>query len=173
MSTTWTYSKRWPYSRTSAELLSCQTVSYDVDTAEMIPARVPVMKFVDGFSGLACNVAIGNTNAVFKSKVLKQLAVKDARFPKLLRLVKALAREPGILGGRDGRLNSYCITQMVIFHLQTCEQKILPPLCELFGISATTKSRFEQRPMHCGVLASAGLLQVSHFTFRQKSWPST
>lgn len=58
-------------------------------------------------------MAIGNTNAVFKSKVLKQLAVKDARFPKLLRLVKALAREPGILGGRDGRLNSYCITQMV------------------------------------------------------------
>ncbi len=62
---------------------------------------------------LECDVAIGNTNALFKSKVLKQLALRDTRFPALLRLVKAWARRQNILDGSQGLLNSYCLTLLV------------------------------------------------------------
>ncbi len=58
-------------------------------------------------------MTVGDENAVFRSKVLNQLAWMDARFQKLVRIVQAWGRQQGIVGRRKGQLTPYCVTQMV------------------------------------------------------------
>jgi hypothetical protein len=77
---------------------------------------------------------------MFKSAALGLLAQVDARFGALVRLVKGWAKRQGVNDPSQGTLNSYCLTLMVIFHLQCRAPAILPPLRELFADDAAPEA---------------------------------
>lgn len=93
-------------------------------------ARVPVLKFQDAATGLEVDVSIGNSDAVFKSRVLGRLLSLDPRAPALVRIVKTWARHQGILDATRGTLRSWAITLMAVAFLQ--RQDVLPAVSALF-----------------------------------------
>ena len=54
----------------------------------ILHARVPVVKFVEGVSGVACDLCVHNVSGVFKSHALREVTRIDHRFPDLVRLVR-------------------------------------------------------------------------------------
>ncbi|WIA35435.1 hypothetical protein OEZ86_003876 [Tetradesmus obliquus] len=116
----------------------------------VINARVPLVMFADAASGVAvdisvCNhagafkssgvavdISVCNHAGAFKSRFTEQLVAFDERFEALYRLVKLWAEVHGLNEPKMGTLNSWSLTQMVIFHLQSCRPAILPPLWLLF-----------------------------------------
>ena len=57
----------------------------------LVPAaRVPVVRFVERKTGVDCDICIGNRDAVFKSRALRELSRVDHRFPDLVRMVRHL-----------------------------------------------------------------------------------
>ncbi len=65
------------------------------------------------FTGIHCDVTVGNTNAIINSTVLGYLANIDNRFSPLVRLVKLWARAEGINDSSRGTSSSYALTLMV------------------------------------------------------------
>ena len=65
------------------------------------------------FTGIHCDVTVGNTNAVTHSTLLGYLANIDNRFPPLVRLVKLWARAEGVNDSSRGTFSSYALTLMV------------------------------------------------------------
>ncbi|XP_068636009.1 protein HESO1-like isoform X2 [Aristolochia californica] len=57
--------------------------------------------------------------------------IPRARVP-ILKFVKEWAKAQGINDPKNGTFNSYSLTLLVIFHFQTCEPSILPPLMSIF-----------------------------------------
>jgi hypothetical protein len=94
-------------------------------------ARVPLVKFTDVRSGVACDVCVAN-DGVFKSGVLGLLAEMQPRFQSLVRLVKAWAKGNNINDPSSGTLNSFALALMCLFHCQTgVTPPLLPPLAAL------------------------------------------
>ncbi|CAK0787781.1 hypothetical protein CVIRNUC_011003 [Coccomyxa viridis] len=121
----------------------------------ILHARVPILKFT--CRGVACDVSIGSSNAIFKAKTFKALAAREPRFAGMLRLVKAWAGVFGLNDAAEGTFNSFALGLMLIFHLQTCEPAVLPPLHELFEDSCNAIS---SRPIHMGCDISWPKLEV-------------
>ncbi|CAI7803937.1 unnamed protein product, partial [Closterium sp. NIES-54] len=96
-------------------------------------ARVPLVMFTDAATGIACDLSVGNGTGVFKSTVLRSLLRFDARCRPLLFLVKAWAKAQGINDPKGGSLNSFALALLVIFHLQTVQPPILPPVRHILG----------------------------------------
>ncbi|KAJ9684343.1 hypothetical protein PVL29_016695 [Vitis rotundifolia] len=67
-----------------------------------------------------------------KSKFLFWISGIDGRFRDLVLLVKEWARAHDINNSKTGTLNSYSLSLLVVFHLQTCRPAILPPLKEIY-----------------------------------------
>jgi hypothetical protein len=125
----------------------------------ILHARVPIIKFVDGRSGLDCDIAIGSCSAVFKSAVLGLLARYEWRLGALVRLVKLWARRRGINDASAGTLNSFALTLMVVFHLQTRTPRVLPPISELFLPAGASAADAAARPMQAGAPPDMASLQ--------------
>lgn len=121
----------------------------------ILHARVPILKFRDP-CGLDFDVGIGGSQALFKSTVLGLLAQYEWRFGALVRLVKLWARNCGINDSANGTLNSFAITLLVVFHLQTRSPAVLPPLCQLFGVAPDAA-----RPLQGGASPDWHLLSVA------------
>eukprot|EP00873_Tetraselmis_striata_P003637 jgi/Tetstr1/423901/TSEL_014524.t1 len=124
-------------------------------------ARVPIIKFVDAATGIPCDLCVGNGGAAFKSEVLGYLATVDPRFVQLTVLVKKWAKAHGINNPSCGTFNSFALTLMVTFYLQTIKPAALPPLCDLF---AGNLGAFKGRPLDhgpYGPLAGAESLEVA------------
>ncbi|GAQ83738.1 hypothetical protein KFL_001600070 [Klebsormidium nitens] len=96
-------------------------------------ARVPVLNFIDVLTRVHCDMSINNDGALFKSRVLRWVLELDDRCRPLVYLVKAWARAQGINDSRSGTMNSYAISLMVVFHLQTRSPPILPPFDAILG----------------------------------------
>lgn len=110
---------------------------------EFIPsARVPLLKFDSNRHDLSCDVSIDNQVGWMKSRILLLISEIDERFRDMVLLTKEWAKAHYINDPKSGTLNSYSLCLMVIFHFQTCEPPILPPLKDiyegnLFGITGT------------------------------------
>jgi hypothetical protein len=101
------------------------------DLSFIAHARVPLVKFSDARSGVACDVCVAN-DGVFKSGVLGLLAEMQPRFQSLVRLVKAWAKGNGINDPSSGTLNSFALALMCAFHCQAgVTPPLLPPLAAL------------------------------------------
>ncbi|GAB4813989.1 hypothetical protein N2152v2_001035 [Parachlorella kessleri] len=122
----------------------------------ILHARVPILKFREAASGLECDVGICAGTALFKSAVLGLLAQYDWRMGALVRLVKVWARRHQVNDSIAGTFNSFALTLMIIFHLQTRSPPVLPPLCELF---AGPYSQDAPRPLERGKAPDFQLLQ--------------
>ncbi|ACO67462.1 predicted protein, partial [Micromonas commoda] len=88
-------------------------------------ARVPLIKFRDPRTGVKCDVCVGN-DGVYKSAVLGAMADLDSRYRDLVFLVKMWAKNFDCNDATAGSFNSYSLSLMSLFHLQTRSPPILP-----------------------------------------------
>ena len=89
-------------------------------------ARVPLIKFRDPQTGVNCDVCVGN-DGVYKSAVLGVFADMDERYRDLVFLVKMWAKHFDCNDAMAGSFNSFALSLMSLFHLQTRSPPILPP----------------------------------------------
>ncbi|KAI3919171.1 hypothetical protein MKX01_018810 [Papaver californicum] len=95
-------------------------------------ARVPLLVVEsNNHNNITCDISINNWGGVIKSICLGWVAEIDDRFRDMVLLVKEWAKTEGINNSRDGTFTSYALCLLVIFHFQTCEPPILPPLKEI------------------------------------------
>ena len=93
-------------------------------------ARVPLIKFFDPSTGVNCDVCVGN-DGVYKSAVLGAFADLDERYRDLVFLVKMWAKRFDCNDATAGSFNSFALSLMSMFHLQTRSPPILPPVLRL------------------------------------------
>ena len=89
-------------------------------------ARVPLIKFKDPHTGVACDVCIEN-DGVYKSAVLGVVADIDQRYRDLVFLVKLWAKHYDVNNAMEGSFNSYSLCLLCMHHLQRRKTPILPP----------------------------------------------
>lgn len=101
---------------------------------QFIPnARVPLLKYESNYHGISCDISIDNHMGQIKSKIFLWIADMDERFHDMVLLTKEWAKAHNINDSKLGTLNSFSLCLLVIFHFQTCEPAILPPLKEIYG----------------------------------------
>jgi len=93
-------------------------------------ARVPLIKLYDPETGVNCDVCVGN-DGVYKSAVLGVFADLDERYRDLVFLVKMWAKRFDCNDATAGSFNSFALSLMSLFHLQTRSPPILPPVLRL------------------------------------------
>ena len=93
-------------------------------------ARVPLIKFYDPSTEVNCDVCVGN-DGVYKSAVLGVFADMDERYRDLVFLVKMWAKRFDCNDATEGSFNSFSLSLMSMFHLQTRSPPILPPVLRL------------------------------------------
>ena len=93
-------------------------------------ARVPLIKFKDPHTGVACDVCIEN-DGVYKSAVLGVIADIDQRYRDLVFLIKLWAKHYDVNNALEGSFNSYSLCLLVMHHLQRRRVPVLPPTMQL------------------------------------------
>lgn len=115
-------------------------------------ARVPILKCDSNNDNISCDISINNLTGQMKSKMLFWINEIDGRFRDMVLIVKEWAKAHGINDPKTGTLNSYSLSLLIIFHFQTCDPPILPPLNEiyprnmaadLFGVRAVAEKTVE------------------------------
>ncbi|CAL4953696.1 unnamed protein product [Urochloa decumbens] len=100
---------------------------------QFIPhARVPVLQYVSNRFGISCDISIDNYAGRIKSKIFYWVNTLDERFGDMVLLIKEWAKAQNINDPKSGSLNSYSLCLLVLFHFQTSEPPILPPLKEIY-----------------------------------------
>ncbi|KAJ0718800.1 putative polynucleotide adenylyltransferase [Helianthus annuus] len=95
-------------------------------------ARVPILKCNSNNGNISCDISINNLSGQMKSKLLFWINGIDDRFRDMVLIVKEWAKAHGINDPKTGTFNSYSLSLLIIFHFQTCEPAILPPLSEIY-----------------------------------------
>lgn len=109
---------------------------------QFIPkARVPILKFKSVRQGISCDVSINNLPGLMKSKFLLWINRIDGRFHDLVVVVKEWAKAHKINNSKTGSFNSFTLSLLVIFHLQTCAPAILPPLKDIYPYNMVDELR--------------------------------
>ncbi len=97
----------------------------------VLGARVPIVKITDlNDTWLAVDLSVENELPVFKSRLLHEYSLIDARFSQLVLIVKAWAKARDINSAAHGTLNSFGLSLLVVHYLQNVEPPILPRLNE-------------------------------------------
>lgn len=99
-------------------------------------ARVPLLIF-ESPSQISCDISVCNLVGQIKSRIFLWITEIDERFRNMVLLVKEWAKSKDINNPKIGTLNSYSLSLLVIFHFQTCEPPILPPLQEIYAGNLT------------------------------------
>ncbi|KAI8112137.1 hypothetical protein M9434_003461 [Picochlorum sp. BPE23] len=102
----------------------------------IVRARVPVLKVQNKEKTVSCDIVCvcNKTEGIHKSLALRCIKDIDYRFHAVLTLVKKWASQWELRDASLQRLNSYALTQLVIFHFQTRPVRILPPIRDLMRI---------------------------------------
>lgn len=85
---------------------------------QMVPAKVPIVKFTDAYSGMECDINVNNTIGVRNTELMRQYSKLDPRVRPLALIVKEWAHQMDINDASRGTLNSYSIVLMVVHFLQ-------------------------------------------------------
>eukprot|EP01113_Clastostelium_recurvatum_P024640 TRINITY_DN2941_c0_g1_i1.p1 TRINITY_DN2941_c0_g1~~TRINITY_DN2941_c0_g1_i1.p1 ORF type:complete len:834 (+),score=180.51 TRINITY_DN2941_c0_g1_i1:131-2632(+) len=91
-------------------------------------ARVPIVKFTDPQSKIACDICVNNVLALENTRLVADYARIDPRVRILGYVVKYWAKRRGINEPYQGTLSSYAYLNLVINYLQTRSPPILPSL---------------------------------------------
>ncbi|KAI3882691.1 hypothetical protein MKW92_008395 [Papaver armeniacum] len=102
------------------------------DLRLLLHARVPVLIFESNLHNISCDISISNLLCQMKSKLFFWITGIDERFRDMVLLIKEWAKSQQINDPKNGTLNSHSLCLLVIFHFQTCEPPILPPLREIY-----------------------------------------
>ena len=99
------------------------------DVQGIINGRIKVLKVYDFATDTQCDICVSQDCTAWpKSQMLLCLNMIDEKFRLLLNLVMAWADTFDIKDGAQGKLNSYTLTLLVVFHLQTRPVPVLPSL---------------------------------------------
>ncbi|MCL7036382.1 hypothetical protein MKW94_003926 [Papaver nudicaule] len=102
------------------------------DLRLLLHARIPLLIFESNLQNISCDISISNLLCQIKSKFLYWITGIDERFRDMVLLIKEWAKSQHINDPKNGTLNSHSLCLLVIFHFQTCEPPILPPLREIY-----------------------------------------
>ncbi|RZC93596.1 hypothetical protein C5167_007636 [Papaver somniferum] len=102
------------------------------DLRLLLHARVPVLIFESNLHNISCDISISNLLCQMKSRFFFWITEIDERFRDMVLLIKEWAKSQQINDPKNGTLNSHSLCLLVIFHFQTCEPPILPPLREIY-----------------------------------------
>ncbi|KAI3937947.1 hypothetical protein MKX01_027874 [Papaver californicum] len=96
-------------------------------------ARVPILAVANNRNNIHCDISINNWKGLINSKFLSWITQIDGRFRDMVLLINEWAKLRDINSPKDGTLNSYSLSLLVIFHFQTCEPAIFPPLKDIYA----------------------------------------
>ncbi|MCL7030428.1 hypothetical protein MKW94_015915, partial [Papaver nudicaule] len=109
---------------------------------DFIPeARVPILAVASNRNDIYCDISINNWKGLINSKFLSWITQIDGRFRDMVLLIKEWAKLRDINSPKEGTLNSYSLSLLVIFHFQTCQPAIIPPLKEIYPGNIVKDSR--------------------------------
>ncbi|CAG9465507.1 unnamed protein product [Pedinophyceae sp. YPF-701] len=96
-------------------------------------ARIPLLETRCAQGGFMIEVMVGNTAGV-KSAAIREMAQLDARVRPLLLAAKMRSKCPHakIVDASAGLFNSFSISLLALFHLQTVSPPVVPPMWTLF-----------------------------------------
>ncbi|XP_077971406.1 poly(A) RNA polymerase GLD2-like [Styela clava] len=96
---------------------------------QVIPAKVPILKFTDSYSGMECDVNVNNLTGVRNTELMKRYAMLDPRVQPLALIIKEWAHQRKINDASQGTMNSYSLVLMVVHFLQCgMDPPVLPSL---------------------------------------------
>ncbi|KAI1320825.1 hypothetical protein EDD11_009782 [Mortierella claussenii] len=98
-----------------AQFLKSQGMS---NVVAITDAKVPIVKFMDPLSGIACDMNIQHPLGIYNSNLIRAYLDLDDRVVRMLYLLKFFGKCHGILGGASGYLSSYAYILMAIVFLQ-------------------------------------------------------
>ncbi|CAM9353204.1 unnamed protein product, partial [Sphacelaria rigidula] len=91
-------------------------------------ARIPIVVFKDGGSGLDCDISVMNPLAVRNTHLLKAYSVADPRVKELAYVVKHWAKRRWVNNASEGTLSSYGYLLCLVHYLQTRRPPVVPNL---------------------------------------------
>jgi len=100
---------------------------------ELIPAKVPILKFQDKEGGLEVDLSVDNPTSIRNTHLLYYYSKCDYRVRPLVLAVKLWAKNYGINEARFQTLSSYALTVMVIHYLQyEVKPQVVPCLHDMY-----------------------------------------
>ncbi|KAK6171975.1 hypothetical protein SNE40_018389 [Patella caerulea] len=103
-----------------------------ISNANVIRAKVPILKFRDKISTVDCDLNINNSVGIRNTHLLKYYACMDWRVRPLMLFIKHWARYHDINDARKTTISSYSFGLMLIHYLQDgCDPPVLPALHKL------------------------------------------
>lgn len=100
---------------------------------ELIPAKVPILKFRVKQGGLSVDLSVDNPTSIRNTHLLYYYSKSDSRLRPLVLAVKKWAKYHGINEAKNQTLSSYTLTLMMINYLQVAVQPpVLPCLQQMY-----------------------------------------
>jgi len=99
---------------------------------ELIPAKVPILKFKDKAGDLEVDLSVDNPTSIRNTHLLYYYSRCDYRVRPLVLAVKIWAKSHGINEARNQTLSSYSLTLMMIHYLQRTTPPVLPCLHNMY-----------------------------------------
>lgn len=101
------------------------------ENVQLIPAKVPVIKFRDTITGLNITLNLNQEVSIRNSQLIRDYCKADWRFAPLAMVFKRWAQENRICNAVEQTISPYSWTLMTVHYLQTCEPPVLPCLQKL------------------------------------------
>jgi len=99
---------------------------------ELIPAKVPILKFYDRYGKIEVDMSCNNPTCVRNTNLLFAYSQLDWRVRPLVLAIKTWAKNKGINEAKNATMSSYLLSLMVIHFLQAgVEPPVLPSLQKL------------------------------------------
>lgn len=122
------------------KILRAKCQKYISGNMELIPAKVPILKFYDSFGHLEVDLSCNNPLSVKNTHLLFCYSQMDWRVRPLVLAIKAWAKRNDINDAKNSTLSSYTLTLMILHFLQSgVNPPVIPSLQKLhpniFGIS--------------------------------------
>jgi len=139
---------------------------------ELIPAKVPILKFKDREGDLEVDLSVDNPTSIRNTHLLYYYSKCDYRVRPLVLAVKRWAKHHGINEARNQTLSSYTLTLMVLHFLQAattprvipCLHNVYPHIfssySDIFSLDYTDTPRFRSENTQ-----AAGDLLVAFFNY--------
>ena len=97
--------------------------------AQVIPALVPILKFIETSTNIEVNINVNRLVTIRNTHLLHVYSLMDKRVAKLILTIKLWAKKNGINSAFNKSLTSYSISLMVIHFLQNaCSPPVVPVL---------------------------------------------
>ncbi|PNF22042.1 Poly(A) RNA polymerase, mitochondrial [Cryptotermes secundus] len=138
-------------------------------------ARVPIIKYHQGLTGVEWDLSMTNMSAVYMSELLYILGELDWRVRPLVFAVRSWAREIGLTNPTPGRwITNFSLTLLVLFYLQQHSKfsPVLPTLSRMISLAGPGDHRVTSDGVNCTFIRDVSQL-CQHMTSSVRKLPNT